>query len=237
MLKKQHLAIQIQVVVNTMRNYISEIIGTFFLVFAGTGAMVVNNYSGGALGHVGIAITWGLIVMVIIYAIGDTSGAHLNPAVTIAFWLAKRFKGKEVFPYVVAQLTGAFLASFALKIMFPEDLTLGASLPSGSWQQSFVMEVILTFLLMFVILNVSVGSKEKGIMAGSAIGATVGLEAMFAGPVSGASMNPARSIAPAFVSGHTEYLWAYVVATILGASLAVLSCRFTRSEGCCDGNC
>jgi aquaporin Z len=213
-----------------MRNYISEIIGTFFLVFAGCGAMVVNNYSGGALGHVGVATTWGLIVMVIIYTIGDISGAHLNPAVTIAFWIAKRFKGKEVLPYIVAQSIGAFLASFALKIMFPADETLGASLPSSTWEQSFIMEVILTFLLMYVILNVSSGAKEKGIMAGAAIGATVGLEAMFAGPVCGASMNPIRSIAPAVVSGHTEYLWAYIIATITGAILAVFAFKLTRKE-------
>jgi len=217
-----------------MRNYISEIIGTFFLVFAGTGAMVIDNYSGGALGHVGVAMTWGLIVMVIVYTIGDVSGAHLNPAVTLGFWLAKRFKGKEVLPYILAQSVGAFLASFALRIMFPTDETLGASLPSGSWEQSFIMEVILTFLLMYVILNVSTGGKEKGIMAGAAIGATVGLEAMFAGPVCGASMNPIRSIAPAVVSGHTEHLWAYIVATLLGAVLAVLVCKLTRKEGCCD---
>lgn len=220
-----------------MRNYISEIIGTFFLVFAGTGAMVIDIYSGGALGHVGIAMTWGLIVMVIIYTIGDTSGAHLNPAVTIGFWIAKRFKGKEVIPYIIAQSIGAFLASYTLRVMFPDDETLGASLPSGSWEQSFIMEVILTFLLMYVILNVSSGAKEKGIMAGTAIGATVGLEAMFAGPVCGASMNPIRSIAPAIVSGHTEYLWAYVVATLLGAVLAVLMCKLTRSKECCNGDC
>lgn len=220
-----------------MRNYVAEFLGTFFLIFAGTGAIVVNNYSGGALGHTGIAITWGLIVMVIIYTLGDVSGAHLNPAVTISFFVAKRFKGKEVAPYVFSQLLGAFLASVVLRILFPADETLGASLPSGSWQQSFILEFILTFLLMFVILNVSVGAKEKGIMAGSAIGATVGLEAMFAGPVCGASMNPARSIAPAVVSGHTEHLWVYIVATTLGALLAVFLCKYTRSGSCCDGNC
>ena len=213
-----------------MRNYISEVIGTFFLIFAGCGAMVVNTYSGGALGHVGVAMTWGLIVMVIIYTIGDISGAHLNTAVTLGFWIAKRFKGKEVLPYIIAQTIGAFLASFALRVMFPLDETLGASLPSSTWQQSFIMELILTFLLMYVILNVSSGAKEKGIMAGTAIGATVGLEAMFAGPVCGASMNPIRSIAPAIVSGHTEYLWVYVVSTLLGAFLAVFVFKVTRKE-------
>lgn len=218
------------------KNYITELIGTFFLVFAGTGAMVVNDATG-ALGHVGIAISWGLIVMVLIYAIGDISGAHMNPAVTIAFWIAKRFSFKELIPYIVAQIVGAFAASLLLRFMFPINETLGASLPLGAWEQSFIFEVILTFLLMFVILNVSTGAKEKGIMAGSAIGATVGLEAMFAGPICGASMNPARSIAPAIVSGHTEYLWVYIIATILGASIAVLACKFTRNENCCDGNC
>jgi MIP family channel proteins len=213
-----------------MRNYISEIIGTFFLIFAGCGAMVVNTYSGGALGHVGVAMSWGLIVMVIIYTIGDISGAHLNPAVTLGFWMAKRFKGKHVIPYIIAQSIGAFLASITLRLMFPLDENLGASLPSDTWLQSFIMEVILTFLLMYVILNVSSGAKEKGIMAGTAIGATVGLEAMFAGPVCGASMNPIRSITPAVVSGHTEYLWAYVLATILGALLAVLVFKLTRKE-------
>jgi aquaporin Z len=216
--------------INDMRNYISEVIGTFFLIFAGCGAMVVNTYSGGALGHVGVAMTWGLIVMVIIYTIGDISGAHLNPAVTLGFWIAKRFKGKEVVPYIIAQTIGAFLASFALRVMFPLDETLGASLPSSTWEQSFIMELILTFLLMYVILNVSSGAKEKGIMAGTAIGATVGLEAMFAGPVCGASMNPIRSIAPAVVSGHTEYLWAYVISTLLGAVLAVVVFKITRKE-------
>ena len=211
-----------------MRNYISEIIGTFFLVFVGCGSMVIDNFSGGAITHVGVGICWGLIVMVIIYTIGDISGAHLNPAVTIGFWMAKRFRGKEVLPYIVAQIIGAFLGSFALRLMFPLDDTLGASLPAGSWEQSFIMEVILTFLLMYVILNVSSGAKEKGITAGIAIGATVGLEAMFAGPVCGASMNPARSLAPALVSGHTEHLWVYLVATILGATLAVLACKLTR---------
>ena len=211
-----------------MKKYLTELIGTFFLVFVGCGAMVINNHVGGEISHVGVALSWGLIVMVLIYSIGDISGAHLNPAVTIGFWVSKRFPLKKVLPYIVAQIVGALIASFSLKYLFPLDETLGASLPSGTWQQSFVFEVILTFLLMFVILNVSTGAKEKGIMAGAAIGATVGMEAMFAGPICGASMNPARSIAPAVASGHTEYLWAYIVATILGAILAVFVFKLTR---------
>jgi len=213
-----------------MKKYIIELLGTFFLVFVGCGAMIINTHSGGSITHVGVAMSWGLIVMVLIYSIGDISGAHLNPAVTIGFWVAQRFSLKEVLPYVLAQVLGAIVASFSLRYLFPLDETLGSSLPSGTWQQSFIFETILTFLLMFVILNVSTGAKEKGIMAGAAIGATVGLEAMFAGPICGASMNPARSIGPAIASGHTEYLWAYIVSTVLGALLAVVVFKLTREK-------
>lgn len=213
-----------------MRKYLIEFIGTFFLVFVGCGAMVINNHTGGDITHVGVAMSWGLIVMVLIYAIGDISGAHINPAVTIGFWIAKRFPFKEVLPYIAAQLAGAFVASFSLKYLFPLDETLGASLPAGTWHQSFIFETILTFLLMFVILNVTTGAKEKGIMAGAAIGATVGMEAMFAGPICGASMNPARSIGPAIASGHVEHLWVYIVSTILGAILAVAVFKLTREK-------
>ncbi len=213
-----------------MRKYIVELIGTYFLIFVGCGAMVINTEMNGIITHAGVAMSWGLIVMVLIYSLGEISGAHLNPAVTIGFWVAKRFKWKEVTPYVFSQLVGALLAAYSLKLLFPNNETLGASLPSGAWQQSFVFETILTFLLMYVILNVSSGAKEKGIMAGAAIGATVGLEAMFAGPICGASMNPARSFAPAIVSGHTEYLWVYLIATILGALLAVFVFKFTSKD-------
>jgi len=213
-----------------MRNYIIELIGTFFLVFVGCGAMVINTEMNGVISHVGVAISWGLIVMVLIYAIGDISGAHMNPAVTIGFWVANRFKLKKVFPYIISQIIGALIAAYSLKYLFPYNDTLGSSLPSGIWSQSFIFETILTFLLMFVILNVSTGAKEKGIMAGAAIGATVGLEAMFAGPICGASMNPARSIGPAIASGHTEYLWVYVLSTILGAVLAVMVFKLTRKK-------
>lgn len=200
------------------------------MIFVGCGAMVINMEMEGIISHAGVAISWGLIVMVLIYALGDVSGAHLNPAVTIGFSVSGRFKTKEVVPYIISQVVGAILAAYTLKLLFPANETLGASLPSGSWQQSFVFETILTFLLMFVILHVSTGAKEKGIMAGAAIGATVGLEAMFAGPVCGASMNPARSLAPALVSGHTEYLWVYIIATVLGALLAVFTFRLTGNK-------
>lgn len=203
------------------RKLVAEAIGTFALVFAGTGAIVVNDVSGGAVTHVGIALTFGLIVMAMIYSIGDISGAHINPAVTLAFAVGKRFEFRSVLPYIACQLAGAIAASVLLRLMFPENCLLGATLPAGPWLQSFIFEVVLTFLLMWVILNVSTGAKEDGIMAGAAVGATVALEAMFAGPICGASMNPARSIAPAVVSGEMTHLWVYIVATTLGALLAV----------------
>ncbi len=204
-----------------MNRYVAELIGTFALVFCGTGAIVINEQTNGAVSHVGIAITFGLIVMAMIYSLGSISGAHLNPAVTIAFTFAGRFKLKQVFPYITSQLAGAFLASITLEYLFPSNETLGATLPAGTEMQSFILEFILTFFLMLVIINVATGSKEQGMFAGLAIGSTVLLEAMFAGPVSGASMNPVRSISPAIVSGHLEHLWIYIVAPIAGASFAI----------------
>ena len=190
------------------------------LVFAGTGAIVINDVSGGAISHVGIALTFGLVVMSLIYAIGDISGAHLNPAVTLGFWIARRFEGRDVIPYVLAQSAGAFVASMLLRMMF-EHPTLGATLPAGSLSQSFVLEAILTCFLMFVMLNVSVDGKETGIMAGAAVGAVIAMEAMFAGPICGASMNPARSIAPAIVSGKLTAWWIYVLAPVAGSLTGV----------------
>lgn len=218
------------------RQYTAEAIGTFSLVFAGTGAIVVNDVSGAAITHVGIALTFGLVVMAMIYAIGDVSGCHINPAVTIAFWVAGRFEGKQVVPYIVSQCVGAFAASGLLRTMFLEHPNLGATLPSGTWWQSFIFEVVLTFMLMYVILNVSTGAKEKGIMAGAAIGSVVAFEAMFAGPICGASMNPVRSLSPAVVSGELTHLWIYLLAPVTGALLAVAGCRCTQDEGCCSVN-
>lgn len=206
-----------------MRKYIAELIGTFALIFCGTGAIIINQESGGAITHVGIAITFGLIVTTMIYTIGDISGAHLNPAVTIAFCIAKEFPIKDILPYIVSQGIGAVLASFTLHILFPTNIELGATLPAGSDLQSFILEVILTFILMLVILRVAKGSKEQGMFAGLAIGSVVLLEAMFAGPICGASMNPIRSLAPAIVSGHLEHIWVYLLAPVLGAILAVFA--------------
>ncbi len=213
-----------------MKRYVAEILGTFAMVFCGTGAIIINQQTNGAITHVGVAITFGFIVMAMIYALGNISGAHLNPAVTIAFTLAKKFEVKQVVPYIISQLIGAFLASLILKYLFPTNEFLGATLPSGTPLQSFILEFILTFFLMLVIINVATGSKEQGMFAGLAIGSTVLLEAMFAGPICGASMNPARSLAPAILSGHTEYLWVYISATILGAALAIPTWKFLNQK-------
>ncbi len=213
-----------------MNKLISEFLGTFALVFAGTGAIVINAASHGAITHPGIALTFGLIVLAMIYSFGDTSGAHFNPAVTVGFAVARRFSWRSVPGYVCAQLAGAFAASGLLRFLFPADSTLGTTLPAGPDMQSFVLEAVLTFLLMLVILSVSTGAKEKGITAGIAIGSVIALEAMFAGPICGASMNPARSIAPAVMSGHLQHLWIYIAGPVLGALLAVPACMLTREQ-------
>jgi aquaporin NIP len=204
-----------------MRKYVAEFIGTFCLVFCGTGAIIINQESGGAITHLGIAITFGLIVTAMIYSLGSISGAHLNPAVTIAFWVAREFPVKEIVPYVFSQLFGAILASALLHFLFPLNQFLGATMPAGSEMQSFILEVILTFILMFVILQVAKGNKETSQFAGLIIGFVVLLEALFAGPICGASMNPVRSMAPALVAGHLEHLWIYMVAPVTGALMAL----------------
>ena len=205
----------------------AEFIGTYILVFSGTGAIIVEMLTG-VLGHVGIALTFGLVVTALIYAFGHISGAHFNPAVSIAFVVMKEFEKKELLPYIIAQVSGALWASATLYLLFIIEIKefsdvayMGATLPHGSWWQSFIFEFILTFILMLIISSSAVHAKAVKSFAGVAIGFTVGLEAMFAGPICGASMNPARSIAPAFISGHLEHLWLYIVATILGAVTSV----------------
>lgn len=220
-----------------MKKYIAELIGTFTLVFCGCGAIVTNEFSEGAVTHSGIALTFGLIVMALIYAFGEISGAHFNPAVTIAFTYAKKFPVKEVPKYILAQCIGALLGAALLLVLFPDNEFLGTTLPKIDVWRVFLFEVILTFFLMLVIINVSTGSKEIGIMAGIAIGGVVWLEAQFAGPITGASMNPARSIGPAIISGHIEHLWLYIVAPIIGAILAVISCKLVKDDNCCDEGC
>ena len=172
--------------------------------------------------------------MTMIYALGEISGAHFNPAVSFGFWLAKRLPLKELVPFIISQVLGAMTASLVLRIIFVQHKTLGITLPhSISPAGDFAFETILTFFLMFVIIHVSHGAKEKGLMAGVAIGGMVALEAIFAGPITGASMNPARSLAPAIISTHLEFLWIYLTAPFLGAALAILSCCLIRKENCC----
>ena len=194
----------------------AEALGTYIMVFFGTGAMVVNNLNEGVISHLGVAIAWGLVVLTMIYSIGNKSGAHINPAVTLSFFLDKRISLKQTGFYMVAQVIGAILASFTLKLLFPEAINLGETVPVNSWQQAFVMEFILSFFLMFVIFNVATGAKEEGIYAGAVIGVVVLICALVGGPVSVASMNPARTIGPAIATGNYTHLWLYMVAPISG---------------------
>lgn len=213
--------------------YIAEGIGTFALVLAGCGAIIVNDSFGGTLGHVGISLVFGLIVMAMIYSIGNVSGAHINPAVTIGFFFAGRISHRLVLPYVGVQIIGAVAAAMVLRLLFPDHGTLGSTLPAMGTARAFSLELLLTFMLMFVILNVSTGHMEKGIMAGVAVGGTVALAALLGGPVTGASMNPARSLGPALVSGDPSSLWIYLTAPIVGAILAHPTCRWIHGRECC----
>lgn len=213
--------------------YIAEAIGTFALVFAGCGAVVVNEGFGGALGHVGVSTVFGLVVMAMIYSIGNISGAHLNPAVTLGFMFAGRLERQIVSGYIVSQILGAFAAAFALRLLFPESVSLGATLPAVDAVRAFIIEALLSFLLMFVILNVSTGHMEKGIMAGVAVGGTIALEALVGGPLTGASMNPARSLAPALLSGNLSSIWLYLTAPVVGTWLAHPTCRWIQGPNCC----
>lgn len=215
---------------NLLSRLSAELLGTYAIVFFGTGAIIVNGVSDGVLTHSGICLVFGLIVLAMIYSFGDVSGAHFNPAVTLAFTFARRFEQKDIIPYVLAQVTGALAASSTLRFLFPESITMGQTLPSGTPSQSFILELILSFFLMLVVLNVSSGAKEKGITAGLAIASTVWLEAEFAGPICGASMNPVRSLAPAIVAGTYQHLWLYLIAPVLGTLLAVLILRLIRSK-------
>jgi len=212
-----------------MRAVVAEAVGTFALVFAGAGAIVVDARTH-ALGHVGVAITFGLVIMAMIYAVGHVSGAHFNPAVTFAFALTRQFPWARAGAYWAAQFTAAVFAAFLLWGSVGRDAHLGATLPSGSQGQAFVWELVLTFILMFVIMAVATDTRAVGEAAAIAIGGTVGLDAMFGGPVTGASMNPARSLGPAVVSGDVHALWIYILAPVTGASLGALAYQFVRGE-------
>jgi MIP family channel proteins len=207
----------------------AEFIGTFALVFAGCGAIMVDAKTG-ALGHVGVAISFGLVIMAMIYAVGHISGAHFNPAVTFAFALSRHFPWSRAIAYWCAQVLGALVAALLLRGSLGNIAHVGATLPSGSQGQSFLWELVLSFFLMFVIMAVATDTLAVGEAAAIAIGGTVGLDAMFGGPISGASMNPARSFAPAVVSGDLHALWLYLLAPPVGAALAALTYQLIRSE-------
>jgi len=208
------------------REAYAEGIGTFILVFAGTGAVMVNKISGGAITHLGISFVFGAVVAALIYGLGHLSGAHFNPAVTLAFWASGFFPKRRVLPYILAQSVGAIAASTLLLIALGPVAKLGATLPlNDNWLQSLVLETVLTFILMFVILGSGLDRRAPIGFAGLAIGLTVGLEAAFMGPITGASMNPVRSLGPAFVGGIWQHHWVYWVAPILGAQLAVIVYR------------
>lgn len=217
----------------TSRRFLSELVGTFALVFIGCGAIVVEQQTG-ALGHAGVSLAFGLVVMAMIYSVGNVSGAHLNPAVTLGFWFANRLPRADVVVYWLAQFLGGALAGLVLWIMFPAAGDFGVTRPAAGLVPAMITEGVLTFLLMFVILNVSTGHKEKGIMAGVAVGGVVAFAALMGGPVSGASMNPARSLGPALVSLEPHALWLYFLCPALGAVLAGPFCRLIQGDACCS---
>ena len=212
-----------------LRALAAEAIGTFALVFAGAGDVMVDAKTH-ALGHVGVAITFGLVIMAMIYAVGHVSGAHFNAAVTFAFALSRHFPWRRACAYWGAQLLGAVVAAAVLRGSLGNVAHVGATLPSGSQAQSFLWELVLSFFLMFVITAVATDTRAVGEAAAIAIGGTIALDAMVGGPVSGASMNPARSLGPALVSGDLHALWLYLVAPVIGASLGALAYQFVRSE-------
>jgi len=212
-----------------VRSLVAELIGTFALVFAGCGAIMVDQKTG-ALGHVGVALSFGLVIMVMIYAVGHISGAHFNPAVTFAFAVSRHFPWPRVIAYWAAQLAGAVAAALVLRGSLGDIAHVGATLPSGSDGQAFLWEGVLTFFLMFVITAVATDTRAVGEAAAIAIGGTVGLDAMFGGPVTGASMNPARSLGPAIAANEYTAIWVYLIAPIAGAALAAVTYHVLRSE-------
>jgi aquaporin NIP len=211
------------------RALVAEAVGTFALVFAGCGAIMVDAQSG-ALGHLGIAISFGLVIMVMIYALGHVSGAHLNPAVTLSFAVARQFPRRLIVPYWAAQLAGALIGATILRGSLGNLAQVGATFPSGSDGQAFLWEVVLSFFLVLVIMAVATDTRAVGEAAAIAIGATVGLDALFGGPITGASMNPARSLAPGIVSGDLHAIWIYLTAPVVGATLAALTYAFLRGD-------
>lgn len=209
------------------KTFVSEFLGTYALVFFGAGSIVVNDVSLGAVTHLGICLIFGFIVTVVVYALGGLSGAHINPAVTLGFYAAGLFDRDAIWHYILAQCLGAISAAFSLKLLFIGHATYGATLPTGSMSQSFVLEVIMTYFLMLIILFISQDEATKS-FTGLAVGLMVALEATFGGPISGCSMNPARSLGPALASGVWDAFWIYILAPVLGAVLASLTWRLLK---------
>ena len=215
---------------DNLRKYTAEFLGTFALVFCGTGAIMIDGFTRGAVTHLGISLVFGLIVLAMIYAIGDISGAHINPAVSFGFWVSGRFPFRLMIFYIISQLLGATFASLVLKLIFPLSASLGETIPRIPWKEAFLFEAIITFFLMFVVINIATGAKLKGVTAGVAVGAIVGLATLFVGPLTGASMNPARSFGPAIISEHLLHLWIYLTAPLVGSSLAVTAYKIIKGE-------
>src|SRR6478735_5516137 len=212
-----------------MHRLAAEAMGTFALVFAGTGAVIIDTKTGGGVTHVGVAISFGLVIMVMIYAVGHISGAHFNPAVTLAFAVGRHFPPARVLAYWAAQLAGALGAALVLRGSLGDVAHVGATLPAGSDGQAFLWEAVLTFFLMFVIMAVATDARAVGEAAAIAIGGTVGLDSMFGGSITGASMNPARSLGPAIAGGDYTSIWVYIAAPLLGAAAAAVY-QFLRAE-------
>jgi aquaporin Z len=214
--------------------YFAEFIGAFTLVFFGCGAIMINELYPQLIGNMGIATTFGLMVMILIYSLGSISGAHMNPAVSIAFVLAGKLQIKYSIFYIASQIIGAILASFLLLLILPETSTLGQTNPKIPVFSAFLIELLASFFLMLVILNVANGHKEEGILAGVAIGSLILIEALIFGPLTGASMNPARSIGPALIALDLSNLWLYILAPVVGTILAVPTCKLLRGSNCCN---
>ncbi len=213
------------------RRALAEGLAAFTLVFAGCGAIVANARYDGALGTVGVALVFGLVIMAMVYATGHLSGAHINPSVTLAFTLTRHFPAREAVAYIAAQLIGATAAALVLLAVWPDQpAELGATVPSVGAGSAFVYELVMTAFLMFVIMAVATDTRAVGPAAAIAIGGTIGLDALFGGPVTGASMNPARSFGPALVSGEWRDFWVYVAGPIVGAGLGGLAYQLVRGE-------
>jgi MIP family channel proteins len=213
------------------RRAAAEGIATFALVFAGCGAIIADAHYDGALGAVGVSLVFGLTIMVMVYATGHLSGAHINPSVTLAFTLSRHFPARDAVAYIAAQLMGAALGAVALLAVWPDQpAQLGATVPTVDLGSALVYELVLTAFLMFVIMAVATDTRAVGAAAAIAIGGTVGLDALFGGPVTGASMNPARSFGPAVAAGEWKDFWIYLAGPVLGAAAGALAYQVVRGD-------